>query len=198
MDTYKIKDFEKDLYKSEKETFKSLYSKYYKIIHNYVINNNGSEDDAKDVFQEAIIAIIRNIENNQVDKNVKFLSYLYSISKYIWLKHLRKNKYIINNNNDEWNIEEMKENSYFTDTTEIIDESLEKGIFQRNFLKLGKKCQELLKLFFQKFSLKEIAEKMGFKSENYVKKKKFLCKEELIKLIKQDKDYQKIIKEKNQ
>lgn len=197
MDTYKIKDFEKDLYKNEKETFKNLYNKYYKLIHNYVINNNGSEDDAKDVFQEAIIVIIRNIENNQVDKNVKFISYLYSISKYIWLKHLRKNKYLIKNN-DEWNIEEVRENSYFSDTIEIIDESLEKGIFQRNFLKLGKKCQELLKLFFQKFSLKEIAEKMGFKSENYVKKKKFLCKEELIKLIKQDKDYQKIIKEKNQ
>lgn len=70
------------------------------------------------------------------------------------------------------------------DTSEIIDESLEKGIFQRNFLKLGKKCQELLKLFFQKFSLKEIAEKMGFKSENYVKKEKILMQRRINKINK--------------
>jgi len=198
LDAYKIKDFEKDLLKNEKELFKKLFKKYFLIIKNYVYNNKGNEDDAKDLFQEAIIVIIRNIENNKIDKNVKFLSYLYSVSKYIWLKHIRKNKYIINQTEYDQDIEEMREYSIFVDTTDIIDDSIEKGIFQRNFLKLGKKCQELLKLFFQKFSLKEIAEIMGFKSENYVKKKKYFCKEELIKLIKSDKEYQKIMKEKEQ
>jgi len=195
LDTYKIKEFEKDLLNNERELFIKLYKKYFPIIRNYIINNNGNENDAKDIFQEAIIAIIRNIENNQVNKEVRFISYLYSISKYIWLKQIRKNKYIVNNNYN--NIEEIRENSVMIDLSNTIDDSIEKSIFQKNFLKLGKKCQELLTLFFQKFSLKEIAEIMGFKSENYVKKKKFYCKEKLIKLIKEDKEYQKIMKDKD-
>ena len=35
----------------------------------------------------------------------------------------------------------------------------------------------------------EIAKEMGYKSATYARRKKYLCKEELIKLIKADPDY---------
>jgi hypothetical protein len=47
-------------------------------------------------------------------------------------------------------------------------------------------------MFFDKVSIREIARIMGFKSENYVKSRKFKCKELLVERIKQDKDYKKI------
>ena len=48
-------------------------------------------------------------------------------------------------------------------------------------------------LYFDKVPLKNIAQIMGFKSEKYAKKRKFKCKEYLIKSIKQDLEYKKIL-----
>ena len=66
-------------------------------------------------------------------------------------------------------------------------------LYQKHFTNLGKDCQKILQLYFDKVPLKNIAQIMGFKSEKYAKKRKFKCKEYLIKSIKQDLEYNKIL-----
>ena len=78
---------------------------------------------------------------------------------------------------------------------ESIDESIETGIYQNNFARLGKKCQDILRLSLEKLSAKEIAKIFGFKSEGFVFKRKHQCKEQLMKLIKEDPEYIKYMKD---
>lgn len=167
-----------------------IYSKFYSNINFFIKKNNGDDDDANDIFQEAIIILYRKLNANDLVLDCSFDTYLYSICRYLWLKELDKRKI---------EQENIKDNHEFND--EIYDDSLEKitdlneryKLFQKHFTNLGKDCQKILQLYFDKVPLQNIADLMGFKSEKYAKKRKYSCKEYLIKSIKQDLHYRNIL-----
>ena len=167
-----------------------IYKNFYSNINFFIKKNNGDDDDANDIFQESIIIIYRKLKANDLVLDCTFDTYLYSICRFLWLKQLEKRKI---------EKENIKDNHEFND--EIYDDSLEKvadlneryRLYQKHFANLGKDCQKILQLYFDKVPLKNIAQIMGFKSEKYAKKRKFKCKEYLIKSIKQDLEYSKIL-----
>lgn len=192
MDKYTIGQFKIDLDKDSKKLFEFIYKVYFPKIKKFIKKNDGNEQDAKDVFQEGVLAIIRNVGENKVDEKIFFLSYLLSVCRYIWLNHLRKPKFDTLNEVDGSELFGLDE-----ETVSGVDDSVEKSIFQRHFMLLDEPCHDLLKFFFEKIPLKEIAVLMGFSDENYAKKRKHLCKERLIKMIKEDPDYKIFMKDKN-
>ncbi|OFY97214.1 MAG: hypothetical protein A2491_17280 [Bacteroidetes bacterium RIFOXYC12_FULL_35_7] len=167
-----------------------IYKNFYSKINFFIKKNNGDDDDANDIFQEAIIIIYRKLKANELVLDCTFETYLYSICRFLWLKQLEKRKI---------EKENIKDNHEFND--EIYDDSLEKvsdlneryRLYQKHFANLGKDCQKILQLYFDKVPLKTIAQIMGFKSEKYAKKRKFSCKEYLIKSVKQDLEYKNIL-----
>jgi DNA-directed RNA polymerase specialized sigma subunit len=64
--------------------------------------------------------------------------------------------------------------------TEVFDDK--QKLFDLMFLKLGDKCQELLKLSFTIKSMEEVAEKLNV-TYGYVRKKKSLCVGQLTQWI---------------
>lgn len=167
-----------------------IYKNFYSKINFFIKKNNGDDDDANDIFQEAIIILYRKLKANDLVLDCTFETYLYSVCRFLWLKHLEKRKL---------EKEKIKDNHEFND--DIYDDGLEKVVdlndryklYQKHFTNLGNDCQKILQLYFDKVSLKSIAQIMGFKSEKYAKKRKFKCKEYLIKSIKQDLEYKKIL-----
>jgi len=167
-----------------------IYKNFYSKINFFIKKNNGDDDDANDVFQEAIIIIYRKLKANDLVLDCTFETYLYSVCRFLWLKQLEKRKL---------EKEKIKDNHEFND--DIYDDGLEKVVdlndryklFLKQFTNLGKDCQKILQLYFDKVPLKNIAQIMGFKSEKYAKKRKFKCKEYLIKSIKQDLEYKQIL-----
>ncbi|MDO8930737.1 MAG: sigma-70 family RNA polymerase sigma factor [Bacteroidota bacterium] len=167
-----------------------IYKNFYSKINFFIKKNNGDDDDANDIFQETIIIIYRKLKANELALDCTFETYLYSICRFLWLKQLEKRKI---------EKENIKDNHEFND--EIYDDSLEKvtdlndryRLYQKHFANLGKDCQKILQLYFDKVPLKTIAQMMGFKSEKYAKKRKFSCKEYLIKSVKQDLEYKNIL-----
>jgi RNA polymerase sigma factor (sigma-70 family) len=167
-----------------------IYKNFYSKINFFIKKNNGDDDDANDIFQEAIIIIYRKLKANELVLDCTFETYLYSICRFLWLKQLEKRKI---------EKESIKDNHEFND--ELYDDSLEKvtdlndryRLYQKHFANLGKDCQKILQLYFDKVPLKTIAQMMGFKSEKYAKKRKFSCKEYLIKSVKQDLEYKNIL-----
>jgi len=171
-----------------------IYKNYFSNINFFIKKNNGDDDDANDIFQESIIIIYRKLKANELVLDCTFDTYLYSICRFLWLKQLEKRKI---------EKENIKDNHEFND--EIYDDSLEKiadlneryKLYQKHFALLGKDCQKILQLYFDKVPLKNIAQIMGFKSEKYAKKRKFYCKEYLIKSVKQDLEYKNILNDNN-
>ncbi len=170
-----------------------IYKQYYYKVNYFIKRNSGSEDDANDIFQEAIIVIYRKIkENDLVFETSSFQGYLFSVCRFLWLKQLEKRRIEKERINDTM---PYQEDLYDENLVELVDKNEKYGLYQKHFKTLSTDCQKLLQLFFEKVPLKEIARIMGYKSEKYAKKRKFKCKELLISRIKQDTEFKKILED---
>lgn len=167
-----------------------IYKNFYSKINFFIKKNSGDDDDANDIFQEAIIIIYRKLKANELVLDCTFETYLYSVCRFLWLKQLEKRKIekekIMDNH-------EYNDDIYDDGLERVVDMNERYSLYQKHFANLGKDCQKILQLYFDKVPLKNIAQIMGFKGEKYAKKRKFKCKEYLIKSIKQDMEYKNIL-----
>lgn len=192
MDKYTLQSFVNDLKKDSRKLFEFIYKNYYPPVRTFVIKLKGNEQDAKDVFQDAVMAIIRNANEKKLEnRDILFQTYLIAICKHIWYNQLRQpEKETLNESDlaDEYGFDE--------ELMKTVDETTERQIYQSNFKKLDKICQKILKYHLKKMPDKKIARKARIKNPGYLKKKKHLCKEKLIKMIKDDPKYMIYIKDK--
>ena len=168
----------------DKEILKNIYVIYFPVIKRYILDNNGSEQDAKDAFQEGIIIIYRKIKEGNLNLSSSFKSYIYSVCRFIWIKQLSKSKE---------NAEKMDTYLGYEEVPDITVDEYEKNeqykLYQKHFKRLEKDCQKLLQMFLDRVPLKLIAENLGINSEQYIKRKKFKCKEQLVRYIKSDPNF---------
>jgi RNA polymerase sigma factor (sigma-70 family) len=169
-----------------------IYKSFYYKVNLFVRNNNGDNDDANDIFQESVIVVYRKLKANELVLNCSFETYLLAICKYLWLKHLSRQR-----TEKDLITEISSTEKYDHDFMEMADKNERYKLFQKHFQMLGTDCQKLLQLFFDKTPLKQITQIMGFNSDKYVKKRKFKCKEYLVTSIKQDINYKRIINSEN-
>ena len=84
-----------EIQNNNESVLKKLYQENYFKTQGFVLKNNGSAPQAKDIYQEAFIAVWQNIKNEKfVPKNETALQgYLYQIAKNKWIDYLRSNQY---------------------------------------------------------------------------------------------------------
>ena len=170
-----------------------IYKHYFYKVNAFVRKNQGDEDDVNDVFQEAIIIIYRKLkENDLLFENRSFEVYLFSVCRFLWLKQLEKRKMEKVKISDSL---PFQDDIYDDDLVAVVSKNERYLLYQKHFKNISTDCQKIMQLFFDKVSIKEIARIMGFKSEKYVKTRKYKCKELLIERIKQDNDYKKIFED---
>lgn len=171
------------LRRRDNRILKYIYKHNYTAIHHLVLTNSGTDEDAKDVFQESLMIAFKNIRSK---KNFKlessFQTYIYSIARLLWLKNLR-------NKSNENNLKENHPFIEFEDPKPFNEEDLRYAVYQKAFGKLPQDCKEILKMMNEGTSQTEIAEKLGFRSKNYISKRKHYCKEYLITKIKEDPEF---------
>lgn len=188
----------KGFQQNDRVIINDVYLKNYPTIRNYVLKNSGDEVEAKDIFQEALVVIFKKVEQESFRLTSSFNTYLFSICRNIWLKCLRERKYSREDNfdfnesndyklyNDEETIEVDIDNEY--------DENLEEKIYHENFNKLSDECKQVIKLFLEDLSFKEIAKIMNYNDHFHARKRKYQCKLSLLSKIKKDPKYIQIKK----
>lgn len=167
------------LRKGDDKSVNYLYDTFFDTIKSYVLKNTGTEDDAYDVFQDAMMVIFKKIQQNHLDESTDVRAYIFGVSKNLWYEHLRKNKRKVDLEIDV--VDDF-------DHSSLLDTPLEQ-IVQRSFLKLKPECREVLNMIIKGANYPEIAQAMNFKSEEYARRKKYLCKEALINIVKADPEY---------
>jgi len=190
MKKFSDEDIIRGLKRRDNEVIQFIYRENFKMVSNLIINNNGSDDDAEDIFQESLIILFRRLRDEpDFALDSTFSTYLYSVCRLIWLKKLRESKKLEVTELSQ----EMEEFIEFEEPLPVQDKDLRMAVYQRNLLLIPDDCQKILVLTGQDISAKEIAEKLGFRSDTYVRKRRHFCKEYLVNRIKEDKEYQELI-----
>ena len=161
-----------------------LYDNYHQSVKNWVIKNSGSDDDVSDVFQDSIIILYKQITEEELNLTTDLKGYFFGIARNVWNSHLRRKK---RTTELEFDISDEEEND------EKNDPILEK-IVTRAFQKLKSDQQEILNLFSEGISYSDIALRMNLKSEIYARRKKYLSKEALLEIVKEDPEYQEYLR----
>jgi RNA polymerase sigma factor (sigma-70 family) len=168
------------LQKGRKEAFTHLYRQHYPMVRYLVVHNSGTADEADDVFQDALLVLINKLRQADFQLTASLKTYLYSVSRNLWLKRLRtkgKTKLI-----DFENPIEVQE--------EPAEESQEPLLAQlRTCLEtIGDSCRKILERFYYfKMSMEDIAIELGYTNAENVKNQKYKCILRLRKLMEEKK-----------
>jgi RNA polymerase sigma factor (sigma-70 family) len=191
MASYNNEELLRGILRNNSLILRFIYKTYFHKIYSFVTNNKGNSEEANDIFQEAIIVIYRRLkEDNLKIIDCTFETYLYSVCRLLWLKQLQDKKESIIKNDD---MHHYSDTVIDDDLTELIQKNERYKLFQDHFQKMGKDCQKILQLFFEKVTINQITEIMGYSSDNYTKKRKHQCKEYLVRSIKQDNEFKNLI-----
>jgi RNA polymerase sigma factor (sigma-70 family) len=162
---------------------KRLYTAYFPMVLQLIINNNGDGDDAKDIYQEAIIILYNKVKNGDFELSSKLKTYIYSVSRRLWLKRLSQmNRY-------GGDIRDFQEYLSVDDETEKNNERDIQFNKMGDALKLlGEPCKTIIEDFYiNNRSMKEICEEFGYTNADNAKTQKYKCLQRLKKLFFQQK-----------
>ncbi len=170
------------------EGIREIYRLYLSRAANLIIRNGGNADDAKDIFQEALIIIYEKAGKPGFQLNSSLYTLIYGICRNLWGNRLQKKS----SGNVTLSDDDKYRFDHDTDIEKSIEEAEKNRIFWDAFDQLGDDCRKLMRLFFDKVRMEKITELMGFGSVSYAKKRKFQCKERLVSLIKADSRFQEL------
>jgi RNA polymerase sigma factor (sigma-70 family) len=152
---------------------RTLYS-YFPMILKMIRRHGGTSQDAEDVFQEALIILIRRIRETDFTLTAKASTYLFSVSRFLWKDELKKRMLLIPPDLDSSLLSSAQE----YELEQAIESENSSRLAEKALNALQDRCRELLILFYeQQRKLKDIAAKMGYSSEHTAKNQKYKCLE---------------------
>ena len=165
------------LARNDKRAIETIYKENFNMIQALVINNNGSADDAKDVFQEAMIVLYEKVQTGSFELNCQIKTFVYSVSKRIWLKRLmQQNRFTITDGHETVAVDDEVEDHE--------KRNAEFNMMERALSGLGEPCKSLLEAFYiDKKSMQEIATGFGYTNAENAKNQKYKCLMRLKKLF---------------
>ena len=168
----------KGLARNDKKAIETIYKQNYNMVQALVINNNGSSEDAKDIFQETMIVLYQKVQTGTFELNCQIKTFVYSVSRRLWLKRLmQQNRFI--SADDGMPIVAVEE-----DVEEHEKRNTEFTMMEKAMSGLGEPCKSLLEAFYmQKKSMQDIAANFGYTNAENAKTQKYKCLMRLKKLF---------------
>lgn len=169
----------KGLANNDSKAVETLYKSHFSTIQHFVINNNGSFDDARDVFQEAMITLYEKVQTDSFVLSCQIKTYLFSICKHLWLKRLHQlGKYSGPLSSQEESI------SVEQDIRDLDKKEASFEIMHRALHSLGEPCKSLLEGYYlNKKGMQELAADFGYTNADNAKNQKYKCLMRLKKLF---------------
>lgn len=167
----------------DRAVIQRMYTHLFPLIRHLVKDHGGSEDDAKDVFQDAVIIVYEKAQQKDFLLTSKFSTFFYGVCHNLWRSRQQRKSA------SEVTIPEHAK--YIPDDTFEIDLlQVDRGkLFYKALSQLGDDCRQLLELFFQKQPMDEIARTMGYSNESHARVRKSRCKDRLVELIRSDAEF---------
>lgn len=159
------------LARNERKSVETIYKDHFNMVQSLIINNNGSTDEAKDIFQEAMIVLYEKVRSGNFELHCQIKTYVYSVCRRLWLKRLQQlNRYSspVENVDDLVSVDE--------DVEAHEQRNAEFEMMNKAISGLGEPCKSLLEAYYlQKRNMQEIAASFGYTNADNAKNQKYKC-----------------------
>ncbi len=156
-----------------------LYNKNLRMVIKYFLQNNGTEEEAREYLQDALVIFWEKVRNNQFELKSKITTFIFAVVKNRWLRELSRRKKHTNLDIIEANPDgasNAEEEMQQKETVDIVRDCMSR---------LSPICQKILSYYYyDQRSMAEISRLTGLANENVAKAKKYQCKKELERLVK--------------
>lgn len=167
------------LAKSDRKAIETIYRENYSLVQALVVKNNGTAEDAKDIFQEAMIVLYEKAKQEDFTLQCQLRTYIYSVCRRLWLKRLlQQNRFMIAEDT-EVELAQVEE-----EVEEQEQRNTEFSMMEKAINSLGEPCKSLLEAFYlQKRNMQDIALSFGYTNAENAKNQKYKCLVRLKKLF---------------
>lgn len=159
--------------KGDSTAFRNAHVQYFAMVRYFVTQNGGREEDAHDVFQDALVILYEHLRAGTFEQRSSLKTWLYAVCRNRWLKQLARNGRMVPLKDFE-PVEPLafpNENEHRTDAHYRLREAL---------TRMGGPCHKLLLLFYYfRKSMEEIAEEMNYANADTAKNQKYKCLQRL-------------------
>ncbi len=165
----------------EERATEFLYRMNYTPVLHFILTNSGNENDAREIYQQAFIILYEKLHETGFVLSASVGTFLFAVSKNLWLANLKEEQRIINNApddialiggsvDDDWESVAQRESSFKT-MYKALD-------------KLGEPCYQMLKSFYlEEKSMDTITHEMGYANTDSTKNLKYKCLQRLKKIV---------------
>jgi len=177
------------LCQNSRQGVEKIYATCYPMIQQMVLNNQGDKEDAADVFQEGLLGVLKYCKKEDFVLEIPICHFMYSICKRLWIRKLKKNAKdaVTFVDNLEYSLKDHIQN------TELENELTASRLvlLYKHLNKMESNEQQVIRQFYiEKMSMQEIANAMGFSSENSAKVQKSKYLKKLRTMVRNDPDFE--------
>jgi RNA polymerase sigma factor (sigma-70 family) len=163
----------------DRGSIEAIYRAYYSMVQSFVLNNNGTVADARDIFQESMIVLYEKANQPGFTLHCQLRTYLYSVCKRLWLKRLQQMQRYGGQ------VENWEDTVPVEEDLEVHEQrDAQFGMMETALGKVGEPCKSLLEAYYlQKKPMLEIAAQFGYTNADNAKTQKYKCLMRLKKLF---------------
>jgi RNA polymerase sigma factor (sigma-70 family) len=169
----------KGLVNNDSRAIDTIYKDNFNMVQAFILNNSGTYDDARDIFQEAMITLYEKAKSESFVLTCQIKTYVYSVCRRLWLKRLQQmGRYAPQ-------VEGFEETVPVEDDLELHEKkNADFAIMERALASLGEPCKSLIEAYYiHKKGMTEIAEEFGYTNADNAKNQKYKCLMRLKKLF---------------
>ncbi|MBK7257631.1 MAG: sigma-70 family RNA polymerase sigma factor [Ignavibacteriae bacterium] len=168
----------------DESALEALYAANRRTITALVMRNNGSQDDAADVLQDALVILWERVRAGRYEHTAAIGTFLFATARNLWLRRLARAR-----RESPADIREFDVPHDDPSPQEALEEEEDLTIVHAALDALGDPCRALLVLFYwEDASMEEVARTLGFANAATAKSKKYQCKEQLKRLMRSTRD----------
>ncbi len=158
-----------------------IYKNYYPVVERMIVYDyNGRAEDAKDIFQDALLTVYSALcTEPPLIIEFKFFTFLVSICRRRMIDKIRTGRIHVR-------LESAKAMESAPDVLRTITHEDRVRLIEKHFKELGEKCREILRMFLKGYSVSEVTLKLNMSNDQVTKNRRLKCKKELFVKIYND------------
>ncbi len=170
----------------DRHTTARLYRQAYPIVAHWIGTHGGDDNDAADVFQEAMVVLFGKAQDADFRLTCAPATYLYAVARNLWLRRLQEQSRFVKtpaSEDGDWADDSVGQ-EYQDDLNVHEEREAQFDRLEGALQQVGEPCASLLRAFYHEGkSMQEISTASGYSNADTAKTQKYKCLNRLKKLF---------------